>query len=339
MVLVKDSIKLSAGILYFMFTQKNWEKSYQAMIRLYCRTKGFSRQILAKMLSVIHPARVRAENPGILGRMNESELHHITETLHQDGYYIFEQRLSEELIQELIQVTKTTPALLRKMDQQSGEMKVKREIYNPSQVQAVRYDYESNELLKSKVVQKLISDLSVQAVAKSYLNANPIMDIVTMWWHTDFQKTPDSNAAQYYHFDMDRIKWLKFFFYLTDVNTDTGPHCFIRGTHQAQNIPQEILNQGYVRITDDQIQKHFRPEDIKEFSGPRGTIIAEDTSGLHKGKHVHSGHRLIFQLEFAVSMFGSPSADTFKLSRVMEPELAQNMKDEPRIFKNFSFND
>ena len=45
------------------------------------------------------------------------------------------------------------------------------------------------------------------------------------------------------------------------------------------------------------------PEDMVEIGGPRGTIFAEDTRGLHKGKHLLTGDRLLFQLEFSNSLF------------------------------------
>jgi hypothetical protein len=41
-----------------------------------------------------------------------------------------------------------------------------------------------------------------------------------------------------------------------------------------------------------------------EIIAPRGTLIAVDTSGLHKGKPVVAGHRLILQLEYTSALFG-----------------------------------
>ena len=45
-------------------------------------------------------------------------------------------------------------------------------------------------------------------------------------------KKADSEAAQMFHFDLDRIKWLKFFIYLTDVKINSGPHVYVSGTHK-----------------------------------------------------------------------------------------------------------
>ncbi len=45
--------------------------------------------------------------------------------------------------------------------------------------------------------------------------------------------------------------------------------------------------------------------DVIEFAAPRGTIIAEDTRGFHKGKHVERGDRLVLQIQFSNSLFGA----------------------------------
>ena len=41
-----------------------------------------------------------------------------------------------------------------------------------------------------------------------------------------------------------------------------------------------------------------------ELQGEKGQIIAVDTRGLHKGKILTDGHRLLFQVEFTNSLFG-----------------------------------
>lgn len=129
-----------------------------------------------------------------------------------------------------------------------------------------------------------------------------------MWWLTFFSDKPDAKAAQYFHFDMDRPKWLKFFIYLTDVQPVSGPHMFVAGSHRSGRIPQELLQKGYARLTDEEVSRHFPASDMLEFSAPRGSIIAEDTRGLHKGKHVECGDRLVLQIQYSNSLFGGDYA-------------------------------
>src|SRR6185503_13469174 len=126
-------------------------------------------------------------------------------------------------------------------------------------------------------------------------------------------------AGQLYHFDMDRIKWLKFFIYLTDVEAANGPHCFVRGSHRTHGIPSSLLSKGYARIRDAEVFQYYARETEVRFVAPRGTVIAEDTRGLHKGMEVLSGDRLMLQLQLSNSLFGAPYAPSS--FRRMTPEL------------------
>ena len=65
-----------------------------------------------------------------------------------------------------------------------------------------------------------------------------------MWWSSK-SNFNDPKSAQEFHFDLDSIKWLKFFIYLTDVEANTGPHIYVKGTH---NSKKDLIKQGYVRI-------------------------------------------------------------------------------------------
>jgi hypothetical protein len=50
----------------------------------------------------------------------------------------------------------------------------------------------------------------------------------------------------------------------------------------------------------------FGDDALVRLTGPAGTVFAADTGGLHKGLPPRTGHRLVFQVEFATSLFGAP---------------------------------
>ena len=86
---------------------------------------------------------------------------------------------------------------------------------------------------------------------------------------------------------MDRIKFLKFFFYLTDV----GPEKRAR-THtcrDSHNRKPAGLTQGRTNLSDEEMFKYYAKDQIVEITGSRGTIFAVDTRGFHKGKPPFSG--------------------------------------------------
>jgi hypothetical protein len=149
-----------------------------------------------------------------------------------------------------------------------------------------------------------------------------------MWWSRPFHGKASTEAAQLYHFDMDRIKFLKFFFYLTDVTPETGPHCYVRGSSKRKPAP--ILRDG--RISDEEIDRHYPKADLVEICGGTGSIIAVDTRGWHKGKALTQGERLLLQFEFTNSMFGQNYPRTH-LSKDTSPSFLEFVRTNPRMFE------
>jgi len=210
-------------------------------------------------------------------------------------------------------------------------------IYNRQNPLAVTYWLQEEDLIANPDIQDLMADLSLLAIAQAYLGTQPIIDIVAMWWSTDLSKTACNDSAQMYHFDMDRIKWLKFFIYLTDVTDDNGPHCYIVGSHQIGGKPTELLQLGYSRIVDEQIYQFYPKEKICEVIAPRGTIIAGDTLCFHKGKPLKQGDRLVLELEFTNSLFGG-SYQKVELKNPINNNLSEYIKTYSRVFKKFVLN-
>src|SRR5262249_4996452 len=155
--------------------------------------------------------------------------------------------------------------------------------------------------------QRIIGDPVFVNVSQAYIGAETALKNVSMWWSAALDGKPDLEdyAAQQFHFDYDPApKWLKFFIYLTDVDSQSGPHIFVRGSHRCRHPKlRDIFARGYFRIADDEIEGVFGKDHIMELAGPRGTVRAVDTLGFHKGKPPQRGNRLVTQLEFATPLF------------------------------------
>jgi hypothetical protein len=82
------------------------------------------------------------------------------------------------------------------------------------------------------------------------------------------------------------------------------------------------------------VEANFSADKFIEFTAPRGTVIAEDTRGLHKGRHVEKSDRLMLQLQFSNSLFGGyyPPA---QITEVKNPSLQEMIKNHPRIYSNY----
>lgn len=297
-------VKMTTGYVVYVVFDKTPAFAYQSMIALFCLTRGRSSDFVSHLIGAVNRPYDFPDAKGILGNMSETaQRQSVIADLKERGYHVFEKRLPDDLCDQLLQYATTYQCSMRPMDGATSGERVST-VYHRGAPQAVRYDFATQDLLENKDIQQVISDMSFAAVAQDYLGARPLIDVLAMWWHTAYSDKPDMMAAQYYHFDMDRPKWLKFFIYLTDVNANNGPHTFIAGSHKTGGIPDSMLQKGYARLTDEEVESHYGKSAVVEFAAPRGTIIAEDTRGLHKGKHVADGDRLILQVQFSNTLFG-----------------------------------
>ncbi len=64
-----------------------------------------------------------------------------------------------------------------------------------------------------------------------------------LWWSFPTAATPleKLKAAQVFHYDMDDYRFIKFFFYLTDVDLASGLYVCIRGNHINKKFCHQIL--------------------------------------------------------------------------------------------------
>ena len=324
----KDVVWIAWGAIVYLLKGTTPSRSWQGVIRLFCATGGWSQEIFHKLIALRYPRYRNIEPRGVLGTLDRNEIKSIVDTVKRDGYFVAPVRLPEAQCDQLLDF-----ALKSKYNWVDG-WKDEPEYFDRSTPKAIKYQMSQETLISNPVVQDLMADRSFLSVAQTYLSCAPTLDLIGMWWTTDFSQAPDRDSATMYHFDMTRIRWLNVFIYLTDVRTESGPHTFVRGSHRPGGIPWRFLSRGYERISDEEVIDHYGQDNIVEFLGPRGTILFEDTRGLHKGKHVLSGDRLIFQISYVDSMFGG-EGEVSRLPSRCTGLLDEMMIRTPRLFYQF----
>lgn len=328
------SLRLAVGSFVYALCGVTPAYAYQSMIRLFCLTGGYSNDILARIFRR-RPYQL-SNVVGVLGDMGERELAHVTKVLRDRGYYVFEKRLSADLIQRLVDFASTQKCTIRPTDADTKRgIGPRVTVYDRANPQGVVYEFDPEDLINNPDIQALMADPSIFAVAQAYVGGAPVLDEVNLWWSVAGDKKPDSAAAQLYHFDMDRIRWLKFFINLTDVTPDNGPHCFVAGSQKTDGIPRRLLAEGYARLTDEEVRKDYPAEAFVEFTAPAGTVLAEDTRGLHKGKPLNKGDRLMLEFEYSVSMFGATPLKASKLSTYHSKTFQDWVRNHRSVFQRW----
>lgn len=326
--------KASRGIVQFLRRGEADHAAWLAMLNLHCRTNGrWTDQMTAIMRRLRPPHAILRPFESLLGQFEPADVQAIAGHIRRDGYYVFEQRIPEHLCDTFAQATMNIEARTNRTE----GLRHQKAKFDPANPVGYVYDLPEEEVWKVPSGQKFLADPLFLNVAQEYFGAAPALKDFNVWWSAVKGGTPDSDSAQMFHFDYDAMPiWLKFFIYVTDVTAETGPHVYVRGSHRMQQERmREMLSRGYVRISDEEIAAVFGPENIIELSGRKGTVIAVDTLGYHKGKAPQAGARLVAQLEFATPIFAKVVSSPMQVPKKLEPELDRAMTDYPWAFRRY----
>jgi Phytanoyl-CoA dioxygenase (PhyH) len=156
------------------------------------------------------------------------------------------------------------------------------------------------------IASNLADDPVLRWIAARYLGTIPRLIGVNLWWSYPAVSTAAEreDAAQMFHYDLDDFRFIKFFFYLTDVDDQSGPHVVIKGTHRRKVFTSTLDRLKVRRYTDQEIAAMYPEDQILPIVGPAGTGFAEDTLAIHKGL-APAYPRLTYQVQFALHDFGN----------------------------------
>ncbi len=154
-------------------------------------------------------------------------------------------------------------------------------------------------------------------VAESYMGFTPIL--TEAYIRRNFPaRIPVMN--HYWHRDRNHKKHLlKAFIFFSDCTLKTGPHHYIAGS-----IKDNILNDKNY-YTDEEVNSSYPPDSGKEIVSvvPAGTIILEDTRGLHKAGLPEEEFRDLGFSVFLPPVAVKPSRPLFNISRETYNQLSE----------------
>ena len=324
--------RVARGAFRYSRTGTTPSDAYHSLIHLYCRTNGRSNDLLHALARRRFPPVVLPPARGVLGSLSSADVDRVAADIRENGYIRPTERLPADVCQRLSEFSLRTEAVVAPPRKEGPA----RAVYDPARPIAEGYRFDEASLIEQSDIQRLMADPSLLAVAQAYLGCLPVLSSVFMLWSTPARVADNAREelAQMYHFDMDRLKWLKFFFYLTEVTPERGPHCFIAKSHRTGHQLPALLERGYVRYPDQDLEPYYPAADRIELTGPPGTLFAVDTRGYHKGITPRTGDRLMLQLEFCDTLFGAPySRPIFPAMRI--PDLDARRRDFPRVYSRY----
>lgn len=142
-------------------------------------------------------------------------------------------------------------------------------------------------------------------VAAAYLRLAPKLSYIDFWYTAQQPENDERLASQNWHIDFDDKHLLKAFVYLSDVGAGHGPFEYVPGSQPGgpHHSVRPWVPMGYGRVLDEDLAKSVPAETIATFTGPKGTLILCNTSGLHRGGFATAGPRVL-----ATATYCSPAS-------------------------------
>lgn len=234
------------------------------------------RGMLADLLATTRPRR------NIHSRSRSS----LAEQLHRDGIAHLPQFINRDVIQRIRNHLEGLPLRERFAAQRTDFT-----IDNiPENVHVA--EYAAKDIIKCADVLAIANHDDLLEAAAQYLGCKPTISNISIWW--SFPADGSAQEAENFHRDVDDWRFVKFFLYLTDVDGDSGPHHFVRGSHRSGKFLRTR------RYRDEEIRNFFPHENQLSIHGQAGDAFLEDTFGLHKGEPPRLTPRLLLQVQYSI---------------------------------------
>lgn len=228
----------------------------------------------------------------------------VVETLKKDGLYLG-LSLSPRLVQEILDYAMNATYLGDGSKQFRFSLATKgEEEARFGRRFAVGYDLCA--ALNCPTVRKLKYDPKLWAIATQYLECQPLLFGVKIWWTfvVDPDAMDESKSGFYrFHFDLEDYQSLKFLFYLTNVDLSSGPHCCVRGSHRKKKLRHQFsLSREANEI---EILDYYGEKKVITICEKAGFGFAEDPFCFHKGILPVNRNRAVLEILFGRTDLGS----------------------------------
>ena len=305
---------------YWRFGEPAPESNYLVQ-KLYAYSDGRSNDILFRILESKRKEaglNLGWDGVSLLSEAGTSDptIEQVVRTLKQDGVVVLPRRLKKETIEGLYELASSSPLKtttygpVQVHSAPAGQPTTPIAEYgtcngvDPSQPRCAVYAVPRDILLENPIVQHLLCDPYLLAVATRYLGVFPVVTKPDMWWDTDC--LPSGLRPRPFHTDSGCLRWFKVGVVLTDTTFESPHFVYVKGSHNPNRITRPLTRRLASRMNlSDQEVNEICPDRIVHVTAPAGSIILADTRGIHKGELALRGYRLILYFGLEGSAFNS----------------------------------
>lgn len=248
------------------------------------------------------PREISLAKASVLGNL---DVNAIAATIETDSCYQGLQ-LPQDVVQELLKFASSTVGYInRDLNRPwrcKGTEKVGVDLPENTRV----CSYMSN-IEKSSTVKELEKDPGILAIAAKFLGTEAVHMGSEISWSFPVagNVVQKREAAQVFHYDLDDYRFIKFFFYLTDVDMSSGPHTYVSGTHKGKKLLHQLIGMRCADIDDQKIVELYGDRNVVNICGKAGFGFVENPLCFHRGTQPTAKPRLMLQIEYAINDYGN----------------------------------
>jgi hypothetical protein len=243
-----------------------------------CITHPTVRRCVASVLA----AGVRSRHATLATR-REPDLQDGLGGLERDGIAMLPNLFSASELADVVSFFANQPLVA------PGGRRVTREGLPP---EATMGEYDLATVVACPWLMTAINRADILRLASAFLGCKPTLCSLGVRWSFPSGKSPA--ATQAFHRDPDDWRFLKLFVYLTDVDSESGPHIYVAGSHNTRG-PWRAKT-----YAQEQLEARFGKQNMRAILGARGTTFVADTSGIHAGIPPQRAPRLLLQAQYSI---------------------------------------
>ncbi len=103
--------------------------------------------------------------------------------------------------------------------------------------------------------------------------------------------------------DFDGVQAIRVHMYLTDVDEDSAPMEFVRGSHRVGSLRGPQFRAADMGLDEEVVIERFGPSAARTITGPAGTTFVTDPRGLHRGTAPRRRDRLFLVVPIQAGAF------------------------------------
>lgn len=151
-----------------------------------------------------------------------------------------------------------------------------------------------------QAIQQITTDPILLKVASSYLGYYPTLVTQHLTWsiasNLPVEEVKKNYPATNFHYDIAGYNFVTCYFYITDVDLDSGPHVMIANSHLKKPLSMLLLSG---RHSDEKVYNYYGREDEMIIVGKAGFGFFQDPSCIHKLLAPVTHNRLLLQIRYS----------------------------------------